>query len=82
MAARHPADGAARWLVRAWTPVCGWHRDAVAATVADDPSVPALWAARGGVAADHPRVVEPVRRGLARWLEATPDGVWSGELGL
>ncbi len=82
MAAAHPDDGVARWLVPAWTLVCAWHRDALSATVAADPTVAALWTARGGAPTDHPAVVEPVRRSLARWLERTPDGIWSGELGL
>lgn len=80
-AAAHPVDGAARWLVPAWTPVCAWHRDAVAACMTDRPPVPALWAARGGGPEDHPPVDDPARRGLARWLRATPDGSWSAELG-
>lgn len=82
MAAAHPDDGAARWLLPAWTPVCRWHRAAVESCTADEPSVDALWAARGGSSTDHPLVRARMRRGLAQWLAATPDGLWSGELGL
>ena len=82
VAAAHPDDGAARWLVEAWTPVCAWHRDAVAEVVDAEPGVAALWAARGGAAHEHPPVDDPVRARMARWLERTADGLWAGELGL
>jgi hypothetical protein len=82
MAAAHPGDGRARWLLPAWTVVCAWHREAVDRCTTAEHPVPALWVARGGDPADHPPLVSPMRRGLARWLARTPDGLWSGELGL
>lgn|GEM_PF-4446720 len=82
VAAAHPDDGRARWVVPAWTAACAWHRDAVAHVVDAEPTVVELWAARGGPAGSHPPVDDPVRRRMARWLEGTSDGLWAGELGL
>jgi hypothetical protein len=81
MAAAHPADGSARWVVEAWTPVCGWHRDAAMALVRR-PDVPGLWRERDAAALPSAPLADPMRAGTARWLGANADAVWAGELGL